>query len=1225
MRVSASRSHSLFLHLLTPPAQALAKAGQGSLRGAIIDKGEKCMRFKYSYLLYAVVLLALSMSLGICVFAQNATGSITGVITDPNNAVIPNAAVTVTNRATGAVRKVVTKEEGNYTVENLVPGQYEVKIEAKGFSTMLQIVSVEVGSTATGNFAMTVGQSSELITVSGESSSLVNTTDTVVGGIVNRDKVENLPLNGRSFLSVALLEPGVSVNYQAASTAGAPNNYFQVSVGSAPQSMTLISVDGSRVNDRVTGGTSQNFSSETVQEFQISTLAFDLSSGTVSSGAINIVSRTGTNKFHGSTFFFFRDHNMSAFQSLRRPTEIQTNGRPLSPFCADPNSAACKSVVDPFFVRKQYGGSLGGPIKKDKFFFFANYERTDQLGALPITYTEPALVPFNHVGKQPFKQHLANARLDYTLSQKHTAFLRTSFDVNSNISGGSTLESLWIASSNFSYQTQLGVTSVLKPTLVNDLRFSYSYFRNFLAPPSQAECELISSGTPGSCYGLNGVRVSVNGAFLFGNSVNVPQDRHPRTYQLTDNFNWTHGSHRVRFGGSYEYSNGHGTWNQNYQGTFNLFSPTQVQAANPTLFNALPASLRTGVGVTIADVLQLPMQGTLSIGIGDPTQPAPYRQDEILGNHFLRFYGQDAWQVRPGFTLNYGLGWSFESNILYHDLDLPAYLTPIVGADKIGKTIPQRLKNFDPAFGFAYAVGKDQKTVIRSSISLHHISPNVDFYKINQRILFGPAGNGLGSFSAAGLANPKPGTTGALSFTAPTAFTGQDMLTYLGGIKNQLNTLYNNFNGKDLALRGINLTKTVQGPQGLDAVYDLDSSRFPYTIHLDVGVQRELRRNLSVTVDYVMRRGVGFGTGFSGFDQFYPDRNLWNKFAGYTISATGAAVPGARTPVIPACTTAQSATLFTNPVGYANTNCSTGPILYGLPGILSRYSALQVKLDKRFSQGFSLTGAYSLVRYTTIASISNNNNLYEGFGPSGAQPRHRMSASAIWELPKYKGEMRLLRGLVNGWQASTIMQMQSGTPTSVTLPGTLDVDGDGTFTYRLPGTTVSSFGYNLGAADIRDLVTKYNASIPAAANVALRDIAAGAQRDAIGTALPNIILPDKFSNSDSFLTHDLRLSRNILITEKVKLQLIGEGFNIFNVSNLNGYSGSLNAYGRPATTGGTPTLPTGTPINTAGLDCSGPRAAFVCGLTFGQPTGRVSAVFGSGGPRAFQLAARLSF
>src|SRR5262245_7334453 len=1186
------------------------------------------MRFRQVQLCTGFLLLLASVAIAL---AQNATGSITGAVTDPNNEVIANATVTVTSKATGAVRKVPTKGEGNYTVENLNPGEYEVRVEARGFITQVRVLLVQVGASTTGNFSMTIGAASQTIEVTG-GAPVINTTESVVGGVVNREAIENLPLNGRSFLSVALLEPGVTVSYNATSGAGNVNNFFQVSVGSAPQSMTLISVDGARVNDRVTGGTSQNFSAETVQEFQIQTNNFDLSSGTVATGAINIVSRTGSNQFHGTGFFFFRDHNMAAFTALRRPTEIQPNGTALSPFCANPTSADCKSVTDPFFVRKQFGGSVGGPIKKDKLFFFVNYERADQVGANTITFNDPALLGFNHVAKQPFKQHLANVRLDYTLSQKHTAFLRSSVDSNNSISGqGSGLESLWIKSSNFSYQENLGLTSVLKPTLVSDLRFSYAYFRNFLAAPSQGDCEQISSGLPVACYGLGGVRLNFGavGTFLFGNSVNIPQARHQRTYQLTDDISWASGTHRVRFGGSYEYSAGHGTWNQNYQGQFTVYSPTQVQALNPTLYATLPASLKSGVGVTIADILQLPMQGTLGIGIGDPTQPAPYNQENILGNHFLRLYGQDAWQIRPGFTLNYGLGWSFESNILYHDLDLPAYLTPIVGADKIGKKIPQRLKNFDPALGFAWALGKEQKTVIRASASLHHISPNVDFYKINQRILFGPAGNGLASFSGSGLPNPKPGSTGLLNFTTPTTFTAQDMITFQPQIKNQLTALYGTFNGKDLTNRGVNFTKTVQGPQLLDAIYDIDSSKFPYSINVYAVVQREIMRNLSVSVDFVMRRSVGFGTGYSGFDQFYPDRNRWNKFNGYTVSPTsGVATPGPRTPVIPACTAAQNALLFTNPSAYVAANCSLGPIQYGLPGILSRYSAMQVKVDKRFSRGFQLTGAYSLAKYTTLASISNNNNLYEGFGPSSSQPRHRMTASAVWDLPNYNGKTRLLRGVLNDWQLSTIMQMQSGTPTSVTLPGTLDIDGDGTFVNRLPGTGVSSFGYNMSAEDIRNLVAKYNASIPAAPTVLLPGVTA-AQRDALGTALPFIILPEDFSNSDSFLTHDLRVTRIIPFTEKVKLQIIAEGFNIFNIANLNGFSGTLNAVGRATLDPITrllkpPTLPNGTPLGQA-FDCSGPRAAFACGLTFGQPSGRVSPIFGSGGPRAFQLAARLSF
>ncbi|MFN7927990.1 MAG: hypothetical protein U0Y68_08585 [Blastocatellia bacterium] len=392
------------------------------------------------------------------------------------------------------------------------------------------------------------------------------------------------------------------------------------------------------------------------------------------------------------------------------------------------------------------------------------------------------------------------------------------------------------------------------------------------------------------------------------------------------------------------------------------------------------------------------------------------------------------------------------------------------------------------------------------------------------------------------------------------------------------------------------------GGISLDAVYDNDSSRFPYTIHLNAGVQRQIARNLSVTADFVMRRGVGFGA----FELFFPDLNRWNRFSNYTLSPTTGAVTGTtRNPVIPACTGTQGVD--------PNAQCSLGPIQYGMPGILSRYTALQVKVDKRFSQGFQLTGAYSLSRYATLVSISNNNNLHDGFGSVAANPKHRMTFSGIWDLPKLSKGAGLVRGVVNGWQLSTIMQMQTGPHPSITL-GTLDVEGDGTFVYRLPGTLTGSFGENLSVSDVRKLVDAYNASIPAPKDTPAALIPKGAQRDAVGTVLPYVVMPDSFASGDSFLTHDLRLTRDFKLTEKLKLRLIAEGFNVFNVANLTGFSGALNGYVRPT---GTVNTTTGAVTITA----AGRNPDF----TFGQPTGRVNAVFGSGGPRAFQLAARINF
>jgi Carboxypeptidase regulatory-like domain len=1155
------------------------------------------MRFKYDNLLRSVILLVIGVSPIISIFAQNATGSITGTVTDPNNAVIPNATVTVTNTATGAARKVTTRNEGNYSVENLFPGEYEVKVEAQGFTTQIMELTVQVGNTTTGNFSMSLGVTSQTVEVTG-GAPILNTSDSSLGGVVTQKQIDNLPLNGRSFLSVAGLEPGVTISYQATSGVLNQNDFFQVSVAGAPSYMTTISVDGSRANDRITGGTSQNFSSETVQEFQIGTIGFDLSSGTVSAGSVNIVSRSGGNSYHGSGFFYFRDHNMAAFPGLSRACQGLASDDPL---CGVPD--ARKRLDDPFFVRRQYGGTVGGPVKKNKLFFFANYERSDQIGAQPITFTSPLLSGFNHIGQVPFDQHLIGTRVDYRISDKHTAFVRGNIDKNDSVAGNG-LESTWIASSNYSYQTQFGLTSVFKPTLVSDFRFSYSYYRNRLFPPSQEMCQSLASD-PLFCFGVGDTLINFGSAasgFLLsvGNNANTPQDRHPRTYQYTENISWSKGAHRVRFGGNYEHIYSHGSWFRNYRGTLSTFAPSQLATMAPGLYAALPASLKagyTGPPPTFAELLQLPISGQVTIGIGDGGQPVEYLYDELTTNNHLRFYIQDAWQIRPRFTLNYGLAWSFEDNQPYHFLDRPEYLRP-TGLRL--ERIPQDYNNFDPALGFAWSLS--DKTVIRSSVSLHHLSGNRNYLKLQDQILIGPAGSGLTSGGSGSLTNPRFGQTvppgvsaqpRLMIFTAPTAFNAQQMLDYLSTLKSRLEAGMPN--GEDLSIRNIELRK--QAPSiGSEAMFDANY-RTPYTIHVNAGLQRQITPNLSVSADFVMRRGVKFGAN----EGMYEDINRWNRYSSYTIPLVSnppvaGVIPGVvtdnfrvRDPMIPACTTAQSID--------PKAQCSTNSIYYGQPGILSRYTALQIKVDRRFSQGFQFTGAYALSRYTTFNGFSSFTDSSQNFGLSGATPKHAFSFSGIWDLPDYKGRHRLVRGALNDWQLSTIIQMRSRDISTITVSSNnptnspflgFDLEGDGTFTFLLPGTSINAFGRGLDANDIRRLVEAYNDKYPAPAGTPITQIGR-ANRDAAGNPFPRITLPANFSSGDSFITHDLRMTRIISLTENVKLNLIAEGFNIFNIANLTGYSGVLT------------------------------------NQFFGQPTNRVSPIFGTGGARALQFAARLTF
>lgn len=1144
----------------------------------------------------AILLSVLLISLtGTWAVAQNASGSINGTVTDPDGAVVANATVTAINKATGATRRLTSGNEGSYSIENLTPGEYEVKVEAKGFTSQIKVLTVQVGNSTNGNFSLSIGGTSQTVEVIG-GAPILNTSDSGLGGVVTQRQVENLPLNGRSFLSVAMLEPGVTVTYQATSGVLNQNDFFQVGVGGAPSYMTVISVDGARSNDRITGGTSQNFSAETVQEFQISTIGFDLSTGTVSAGAVNIVSRGGTNQFHGSAFLFFRDHNIAAFPGLTRSCPgLATD----SPLCRDAGSR--KRLEDPFFVRRQYGGTIGGPVIKNKLFFFANYERSDQVGAQPIAFTDPLLTGLNHIGKVPFDQHLIGTRVDFRPNDKHSIFIRGNIDKNDSVAG-SGLESTWIASSNYSYQTQFGITSVLKPTLVNDFRFAYSYFRNRLGPPTQEVCESLASD-PLFCFGVGGTQINFFGGLSVGNNANTPQDRHPRTYQYTNNLSWTKGTHRVRFGGNWEHIYSKGSWFRNYAGTFSTFNPVTVQQLNPTLYNTLPASLKpgyTGRPATFAELLQLPVSGQLTIGIGDGAQPVAYLFDKLATNNHYRLYLQDSWQIRSKFTFNYGLAWSFEDNQPYHLLDRPQYLKPT--GIQLG-IIPYDYNNFDPAVGFAWSL--NDKTVIRSSFSVHHSSGNRNYLKLQDQILIGPAGSGLVSAGSSSVPNPKfgqPGQPQFLNFATnqPVDFRGQDMVNNLAAIRAFL-TANNQYNGRDLSIRNIEVRK--QAPAaGSEAIFDA-THRTPYTIHVNAGVQRQIRNDLSVSADFVMRRGVKFGQNEFMLD----DINRWNRFSGYSLLATGTAVP-TRNPIIPVCATTAQA-------NDPKAQCSLGPIYYAVPGILSRYTALQVKVDKRMSNGFQLTGAYALARYTSFNSFTSYTDYSENFGLSGATPKHSGSVSGIWDLPKYTGDQRFLRGALNGWQLSTIMQFRSRDINSITL-GTLDPEGDGLFVFRLPGTGINSFGRGQNADDIRRLVNEYNAKYPAPQNAILAQI--GRQnRDALGTAYPFIVLPDNFQSGDSFLTHDLRVTRIISIKEKIKLNLIGEGFNIFNIANLTGYSGSLAsaAYIRPV---GTLNATTGAvTITTPGRNNPNNN--------FGQATNRVSPIFGTGGPRAFQFAARLSF
>ena len=264
--------------------------------------------------------------------AQVPVGSLIGVVHDQTGGVMQGATVTVTSKDTGRERQVVSAADGSFRVAPLIPGGYTVKAAASGFRTLIESATVQVGQTTTVDLAMSVGAATEVVSVQGEASQ-INYDSQTIGGVITRQEIENLPLNGRSFLNLAMLEPGVTVS---ANNVGQYNRLFDVNILGADSGngSVRITVDGATIADSVTGGTQQNFSQEVVQEFQLSSTNLDLSNAIGAGGAINIATRGGTNQFHGSVYFFDRDHDFSAYPYLQR----------------DPNEPA-----SPFFARRQSG------------------------------------------------------------------------------------------------------------------------------------------------------------------------------------------------------------------------------------------------------------------------------------------------------------------------------------------------------------------------------------------------------------------------------------------------------------------------------------------------------------------------------------------------------------------------------------------------------------------------------------------------------------------------------------------------------------------------------------------------------------------------------------------------------------------------------------------------------------------------------------------------------
>ncbi len=547
------------------------------------------------------------------VFSQaTATATLQGTVTDKSSAVVAGAQVVATFKATGVVRTATTSDTGTYRFDFVPAGIYQVKVTKEGFATVVQDAELLVGSASTVSVMLSPGAATTVVEVTGQAP-IVDLQKTSVSQDITPREVEDLPLAGRDAANLAYLAPGVKA---ADSYDPTKNRYAILSVNGSDGRNINTTINGVDNKDNTVGGAVMQMPLEAVQEFQISTQRFSAENGRSQGAAINMITKSGTNQYHGSVFGYFRDAALQTAQKVA-------------------NGDGTSTDQSPDYSRQFFGGSVGGPIVKDKLFAFFAIERqreSQSLAEATTAYNELVLAQQGGLDAQPsltiprpFHEWRYNGRLDYTINNKNTAYVSYSSQANDSLNdqsgdtgdlteGNFTTNHLQLA--NFTLNSQFS------PSLVNQFTFGFQYWNNLIA--SKISAPLVTF--PDASFGTNG---------------NVPQQSFQRKWQFKDDISKTIGRHTFKGGVDYIYnpvSGGFFEFNSTLEADF-LVNPSDI----------------LGDPITYPQGFATPgLVGSMSISNGDPYFLVPTKQ--------LGFYGQDDWKVNNRLTVNLGLRWDRDFN-----------------------------------------------------------------------------------------------------------------------------------------------------------------------------------------------------------------------------------------------------------------------------------------------------------------------------------------------------------------------------------------------------------------------------------------------------------------------------------------------------------------------------------------------------------------------------------
>ena len=978
-------------------------------------------------------------------FAQT-LGTITGEVKDASGAVVPGATVTATNNGTNATREVQSTEAGLYSFPAMQPGTYTVKAELQGFQTATRTAELHVEQTLRVDFSLAIGTLSETAEVTGVAP-LITTENATVGTVIENRRIVELPLNGRNFLQLVALSPNVSAEFagpgQAGSRQGGSRANQQLSVSGQRREFNYFTLDG-------VDNTDVNFNTyiflpsvDALEEFKVQTGIYSAEFGRAAS-QVNVVTKSGTNGYHGSLFWFHRNDALDS-----------------RPFAFTSAQAAQPKAP---FKWNQYGYTLGGPVLRNKLFFMSNFEgyrdrkqfqnnftvpssafRSGDFSSVPTPLYDPATctvsggvrrcavfpgnrIPANRIASTSQKllefypepngagtennyvsqqNRIINKdqytqRIDFTESTASTWMGRYSHGREDELTPAFSQNGSKLV--NRVHQVMIGNTRTLTPSVVNEFRAGYNYFHNALVQELSFERDVTSElgigGMPPLTPDSWGIpSIGITGYSGFGNSTNGPYVNRNHVYEIIDNVSWIHGRHSLKVGGSLRYDMFNQIGNQFPRGSFS--------------FDGRATGSLTGVATpgaaSLADFLLGNIrQSQLAAGLATVEFRALSQS----------YYITDTWRMRDDMTLDLGLRYEY----------VPPFL------DKSGTLVNAFIPYFDS--GMPVADLSRHPTLVRIGEGDFYEGFDIRFNPNIKVARDGRMGDRLIDDDRLNFA-PRVGW----------AWTPSDRWSVRAGIGmfymqdtgNPRFDMGRNASGRradqsDVLLLDLNWAAPLRGvgaanPCGTQPplvcisepfVLANDSNRVtPRMVQYLFNIQRELGRNAALEIGYL-------GSRSSELERLF-DRND--------------ALPG---------------------IGGTQQQRRPYPELETLQVVgnvaAARYNSLAVKLTRRLNNGFSALMGYTLSKSRDNGSgirTLDGDNLFPQdsycfeceWGLSIFDVRHRFVSSILYELPFGAGKPFLQTGagaaILGGWQVSSIISASSGFPRSAEVGSDRSGTGNG--------------------------------------------------------------------------------------------------------------------------------------------------------------------------------------